>query len=126
MFAFELNVVVALMIAVVDPNANEYCPFSVCAGSCDVLCLATAANAIGFVGGIIDDMVEMDEACWAWDAAEADVAVPDLTDVVVNEMDDTLSGADVIAAAVWFLLGVEHTIDLFCDEDIVVLLDEAV
>lgn len=32
----------------------------------------------------------------------------------------------VAVTAVWFLLGVEHTIDLFCDEDIVVLLDEAV
>lgn len=122
--AFELTVA---LLAAVDANADEYCPFSVCAGGCDVLCLATAANAIGLVGGIIDDdNVEMDEACWAWDAAAAEVAVPDFTDVVVDEMADTFNAADVVAGDIWFLLGVEHTIDLFCDEDIVVLLDEAV
>lgn len=43
----------------VEANADEYCPFSVCAGGCDVLCLATAANAIGLVGGIIDDDTAM-------------------------------------------------------------------
>lgn len=123
-FTFELAVA---PLAAVDANADEYCPFSVCAGGCDVLCLATAANAIGFVGRIIDDdNVEMDEACWAWDAAVAE-AVPDFTVVAVDEMADTLRAADVVAGAtIWFLLGVEHTIDLFCDEDIVVLLDEAV
>lgn len=55
-FVFELGVT--------PLAANAYCPFSVCVDGCDVLCLATAANAIGFVCGIIDDdNVEIDEEC---------------------------------------------------------------
>lgn len=69
--------------------------------SCDVLCLATAANAIGAIGAVVI----------GWNDVVSD------DDTVVAETFSGGAGANDIDSVV-VLLGVEHTIDCFRDDEL--------
>lgn len=128
-------------------NERNSGPFSTAADCCDVLCLATAAKAIGAAVGIIvvideDDVVIADDVCCCCcccDGCDKAVAIDEFStaemDVVTfvlwadekiawipDKFNWPVAEADDIICA-WFLLGVEHTIDLFCNDDIVALFD---
>lgn len=70
-----------------------------------MLCLATAANAIGAIGGII-----VEDDCEA--------AVDDIADAFSGGAGASECGCN------GFLLGVEHTIDLFNDVELIVDVEE--
>lgn len=97
---------------------------------------ATAANATGAVVGIIVD----DDDDW-FDEAMPALVIEDIEDidvVTVVDADDSIAAipdavswtafvdTDDTFSEGWFLLGVEHTIVLFCASDIVVLFDDNV
>lgn len=116
--------------------------FAVC---CDVLCFATAANATGALVGIMLfcrgcwSRVELDLIAWEWfssrteDDWTCEVATPllkliDDVTFVLEAVDSTIDAPDEFswtelavagdAVCDWFLLGVEHTVLLWTDDEL--------